>query len=90
MYFQINDCDGESLGIVRVTNMDELDESIIGDSDMDNHITKSFEKFQDTIQDVDNLLDDIINPYDLDEFSDFHNKNNKSQIERIYINIIQP
>ena len=80
-YFQLRDFQSEDdLGLVHVINVKECWEQEI---DVEDEIYQSWDKFN-------RLQEPEFDPTDVETFIGWHNKNNVSQLERIYVDIVQP
>jgi len=80
MYYELHDSESqESMEIVHVTNPDDFPKQ-------DNF----FEEVSESWTDYNQLQEHELDPFDVDQFIEWHNAQWDSQLERIYVEFIQP
>lgn len=81
MYFQLNVFEEDnSVGIVRVTNVDDCNKKFVN---WDEEVRESWDDFH-------VLEEHELDNYSIDDFVTWHNDKWVSQIERIFVEIVQP
>jgi len=77
MLFELRDLEGETCGLIRVTHIDP-------NNDPKEEINESWEEFNV------NEEHDFIDCTNVDDFVEWHNEGRVTQIERIFVEVVQP
>jgi hypothetical protein len=87
MLFELRDyVSGDTCGIVRVTNFVEG----VAEMDNDMNIIDPKEEIEESWTEFNQVEEHELDSYNVDDFVEWHNEGRVTQIERVFVEIIQP
>jgi hypothetical protein len=86
MLFELKDLEGESCGLVKVTNFEEG----VAEMDDDMNIVDPLDEVIESWTEFNKGEEHELDSSSVDDFVEWHNESRVTQIERVFLEIIQP